>query len=75
MAKKIGKDFARAVDQWPDFDTWRFVRNAPVGPVASQTVVKLQRTFGPQSARPLTIRVFDIDKLWTDIVATLDMPS
>ncbi|MQY30355.1 ABC-three component system protein [Nocardia aurantia] len=71
LAKKIGKDFARALDQWPSFHTWRFVTNAPIGPRASAVIIDLQQAHGPASPRPLTIRRFDTDKLWLDIVAGL----
>ncbi|WP_054816430.1 ABC-three component system protein [Nocardia arizonensis] len=73
LANKIEKDFARAFDQWPSFHTWRFVTNVPVGPLASRVATKLQRTHGPHSGRPLTVRIFTTEKLWTDIVSKLGM--
>ncbi|MGW5752892.1 ABC-three component system protein [Nocardia rhamnosiphila] len=75
LADKLVKDFTRAVGQWPSFHTWRFVTNAPVGPLASKAVTDLQQLHGPQSARPLTIRVFTSEKLWTDVVSGLSMDT
>ncbi|MCM6773168.1 hypothetical protein NDR87_04035 [Nocardia sp. CDC159] len=73
LAKKISKDFARAIDQWISFHTWRFVTNAPVGPVASKVIVGLQQAHGQESQRPLTIRLFNSERLWLEVVAKLGM--
>ncbi|MCP9623107.1 hypothetical protein FOH10_02405 [Nocardia otitidiscaviarum] len=72
LAKKIRSDFDRAVDQWASFHTWRFVTNAPVGPLATQVVVDMQRSYGPGSSRPLTVRLVNPEKLWSEVVSTLD---
>ncbi len=73
LAKKIRKDFDRAHNQWATFCTWRFVTNAPVGPKASAVFVDLQQTHQAHPVRPLRIRVFDTDKLWTEVVSKLDV--
>ncbi|WP_159080705.1 ABC-three component system protein [Nocardia suismassiliense] len=72
LSKKIRSDFDRVVDQWPSFRTWRFVTNAPVGPLATQAIVDIQGAHGPESLRPLKVRLMNPEKLWCEVVSTLD---
>ncbi|MFJ6784657.1 ABC-three component system protein [Streptomyces yangpuensis] len=72
LAKKIDSDFSRGIGQWDTFHTWKFVTNAPMGPESLRCITKLQQAHGPTAARPLTIRAVNSEKLWTDIVGTLD---
>lgn len=71
LAKKIDSDFSRGLAEWDTFHTWKFVTNAPVGPVALRSITQLQQAHGPSSTRPLTIRVVRPDRLWTEVVGTL----
>ncbi|WP_157183753.1 ABC-three component system protein [Nocardia takedensis] len=73
LAKKIRDDFDRAHREWRTFHTWRFVTNAPYGPKAGEVLTELQQTHGAHPVRPVRIRLFDTDKLWTDVVSTLDI--
>ncbi|MFK4790452.1 ABC-three component system protein [Microbacterium sp. ZW T5_56] len=72
LAAKIGSDFARGFSQWDSFHTWRFVTNAPVGPVSLKVLTGLQQSHGPSSERPLTIRLVKSEDLWNDVVGSLD---
>lgn len=74
LARKIESDFARGLAEWDTFRTWRFVTNAPVGPVALRVFTGLQQTHGASSDRPLTLRIFKSEDLWTLVVGTLDFP-
>ncbi|WP_156910330.1 ABC-three component system protein [Nocardia mangyaensis] len=73
LAKKVRPDFDRAYGVWATFSTWRIVTNAPVGPKASAVFVDLQQTHHAHPLRPLKIRHFGTDKLWTDMVSKLDV--
>lgn len=72
LARKIKSDFARGFAEWDTFHTWRFVTNAPVGPLAVKTFTALQQTYGVSSVRPLTLRIFKSDDLWTLVVGRFD---
>ncbi|WP_407838037.1 ABC-three component system protein [Streptomyces sp. DSM 116496] len=73
LANKIDSDFERGTDQWDTFHTWKFITNAPMGPEALRCITKLQQAHGPSSERPLTIRAVNSERLWTDVVGTLDV--
>jgi len=71
LRRKLEADFARAKISWPDFDTWRFVTNAPVGPQTTQALISLQRQHRPDSARQLTLRIWTPEVLWREAIAGL----
>lgn len=71
LADKITSDFVRARDQWPDFQEWRFVTNAGVGPLASAALIKLQAAHHPASDRPISVELWNVDRLWRDVVSKL----
>lgn len=72
LAAKIDSDFARGLSQWDSFHTWKFVTNAPVGPISLKSVTALQQAHDTSSQRPLTIRLVKTEDLWVNIVGTLD---
>lgn len=74
LARKIGSDFARGLAEWDTFHTWRFVTNAPVGPIALKAFTGLQQAHGASSVRPLALRIFKSEDLWTWVVGTFDFP-
>lgn len=74
LARKIGSDFARGLAEWDTFHTWRFVTNAPVGPLAVRAFTGLQQAHGASSVRPLALRIFKSEDLWTLVVGTFDFP-
>jgi len=71
LAEKIGSDFARASDQWPLFEEWRFVTNAGVGPLASAVIIEMQGEHRPDSGRPIVIEVWSPERLWREVVSKL----
>ncbi|WP_448811715.1 ABC-three component system protein [Agromyces bauzanensis] len=71
LSKKLRSDFARGSTEWTAFTMWRFVTNAPVGPLTLRTHAELQQQHGPDSERPLTLRIWQTDKLWSDVVGKL----
>lgn len=73
LATKINSDFAKGLDQWSGFHTWKFVTNAHVGPKSLKALTTLQQLHGPISERPLTIRLVDSENLWLEIVGTLEV--
>ena len=68
---KLRADFSRGLAEWTTFHTWRFVTNAPFGPTATRSFATLQASHGPGSARPLTIRIWNAEKIWSEVVSTL----
>ena len=69
---KLEADFVRGLKQWSSFTTWRFVTNAPFGPLPTASVVALQQQHDPQSVRPLVIEVWRApDDLWWKVVNKL----
>jgi hypothetical protein len=73
LQSKLESDFARGRDSWATFEIWRFVTNAPVGPETLKTFTALQRQHGTESERPLTMRIWSVDDLWTLVVSTLSV--
>ncbi|MFI2701532.1 ABC-three component system protein [Rhodococcus qingshengii] len=73
LAAKINSDFARGLSQWDSFHTWKFVTNAPAGPESLKALTGLQQSHGPSAERPLTIRLVNTEKLWVEVVGTLDV--
>lgn len=71
LRDKLESDFARGVSSWGTFTKWRFVTNAPIGPETLKALTALQKDHGPDSARPLTIRAWQSEKLWSEVVCQL----
>ena len=63
-ARKLASDLKRALVQWPDFVTWRFVTNASVGPMTTKRLNDLRNEHGPASNRPLTLELWKENELW-----------
>lgn len=68
LERKILSDFARALAVWSDLQEWRFVTNARVGPLASAALTQLQREHGPDTDRPIRVRLWTPQHLWTEVV-------
>lgn len=68
---KLESDFARAIACWDDFSTWRFVTNAPCGRLVTESILKLRKQHAPDTNRPITIEIWDVDKLWWEAANTL----
>lgn len=73
LQSKIESDFTRGRDSWSTFQTWRFVTNAPIGPESLKTFTSLQQQHGSGSSRPLTMRIWTPENLWSDVVSTLPL--
>lgn len=71
LQAKLEADFARGLDSWTTFTTWRFVTNAPIGPETLKSFTALQQQHAPGVTRPLTMRIWTPDNLWTDVVSQL----
>lgn len=71
LEKKLRSDFARGVAEWPSFDRWRFVTNAPYGPLTVRALTELQAENGPSSTRPILLQIWNSDRLWSDVVVKL----
>ena len=69
---KLASDFARGLSQWPSFNTWRFITNAPFGSKPTASLISLQQQHGADSDRPLTLEVWKApDDLWWKVVSHL----
>jgi len=71
LRTKLVGDFTRGRDCWTTFLTWRFVTNAPVGPETLKAFTALQQQHGEGTQRPLTMRIWRPETLWTEVVSTL----
>ncbi len=71
LTRKLESDFARALNSWKNFHTWRFITNGRPGPKAVDALTDLQRQHSEQSERPLTLRIWDGDNFWERVVSTL----
>lgn len=71
LQAKLVSDFTRGRDSWTTFRFWRFVTNAPVGPETLKSFTSLQREHGEGTQRPLTMRIWQPENLWTEVVNTL----
>ena len=69
LRDKLAGDFARGLNSWSSFTTWRFITNAPAGPECARQLTILQQSHSPMSQRPLTIRLWNPEKLWVDILS------
>lgn len=73
LEAKLRSDFARGLESWDTFTTWRFVTNAPAGPESLKALTTLQASHDGASDRPLSLRLWNSQRLWTEIVSTLDV--
>ena len=71
LQAKLESDFARGRDSWNSFETWRFVTNAPVGPETLKSFTTLQQQHAPGTSRPLDLRIWTPESLWTEVVSQL----
>lgn len=71
LQAKIISDFTRGLNSWTTFHTWRFVTNAPVGPETLKSFTAIQQRHNPRTQRPLKMRIWRPERLWTEIVSTL----
>ena len=71
-AAKITSDLKRALAQWPDFNTWRFVTNASIGPTTTRTIVDLQNKHKSNPNHPIKVELWRApDDLWLHAVRHL----
>lgn len=68
---KLEKDFERCECSWEDFSIWRFVTNAPSGPLPVKSITALRKRHGPGSQRPITIEFWTPEDLWWNAVDKL----
>ena len=68
---KLESDFARGIASWESFSTWRFVTNAPFGPMPTKSVQVLRKQHAPGTQRPITIEIWKADDLWWKAVSKL----
>lgn len=71
LAEKIGTDFARAADEWPEMERWTFVTNAQAGPIAIKKIHDLQQVHDSDSDRPIKIVSWNESRLWVEVVSRL----
>lgn len=68
---KLENDLARAVAHWESFSTWRFVTNAPLGPLPMKALLEQRKKHGPESERPIALEYWTPDDLWRKAVSHL----
>lgn len=68
---KIESDFTRAITRWSDFSTWRFVTNAPCGPLSIQAIVALRQKHASGTVRPIVLDLWKPDDLWWKVADKL----
>lgn len=71
LQAKLVSDFTRGRDSWTTFRAWRFVTNAPVGPETLKSFTSFQQQHREGTQRPLTMRIWQPEQLWTKVVSTL----
>ena len=69
--EKLESDFARAMACWSDFSTWRFVTNALLGRLPTESVVTLRKQHAPGTQRPITIDIWQTEDLWWKVADRL----
>ncbi len=69
--EKFRSDFERGRDSWDSFTEWRFVTNAQIGPMTSQSYAEFQGQHEADSARPLQLRIWRPEDLWSQVVSNL----
>lgn len=68
---KFRSDFERGRDSWTTFTEWRFVTNAQIGPETLKSYAEFQRQHVAGTTRPLDLRIWRPDDLWTNVVSKL----
>lgn len=71
LRDKLVADFTRGQESWEDFLIWRFVTNAPVGPTTLKSFTSLQQQHDEGTQRPLEMRIWQSEDLWSEVVGTL----
>lgn len=72
LSEKLTNDFMRAKAKWPTFETWRFVSNVGIGPLASQALIGINQNHKPESGRVIRAAAFDGDTFWNELLLPLD---
>lgn len=70
---KLESDFARALESWEDFTTWRFVTNVSMGPIFVRSFKNLVKQHAVDAERPIQIEIWDADSFWWKAVSQLDL--
>lgn len=74
LAEKVTSDFSRAKDKWPTFNSWRFVSNVGIGPLASQSIIRINQEHREGSSeRVVRASSFDRDKFWNELLLPLSV--
>lgn len=68
---KFRADFERGRDSWDSFSEWRFVTNAQIGPLTTASYAAFQQQHAAGTTRPLDLRIWRPDDLWTNVVSKL----
>lgn len=68
---KFRSDFERGRDSWPTFIEWRFVTNTQIGPETGKSYAEFQQQHRADSVRPLQLRIWLPNDLWTNVVGKL----
>lgn len=68
---KIESDFSRALRCWSDFSTWRFVTNAPCGPLSTRTIIALRKQHADGTERPINMDIWRPDEIWWKVANKL----
>lgn len=69
--RKLIADFERGWQTWNTFTEWRFVTNAPIGPKTTRALISLQQEHSCDSSRPLDLRIWTTEDLWSNVVSRL----
>lgn len=69
--EKFRSDFERGRDSWTTFTEWRFVTNAQIGPLTTASYAEFQQEHAAGTDRPLKLRIWRPDDLWTNVVSKL----
>lgn len=59
---KMGRDFKRAIDKWPDMKTWRFVTNVDIGTSIVRKKLDLRKQY-----EAVKIEIWGCSDLWKQI--------
>ncbi|NLI03781.1 MAG: hypothetical protein GX483_00640 [Actinomycetaceae bacterium] len=71
-ANKLEKDFSRALENWPDMVTWRFITNGDFGPKSTQRFIELQKEHDENSPRTIKLELWKApEDLWWRAVVEL----
>lgn len=71
LADKVNTDFTRAKEKWSTFESWRFVSNVGMGPLATQAILSINQKHKSGSERFIRASSFDSNKFWNELLLPL----